>query len=59
MGYITENKVLIPTDEGYKSLIKVLDNGSNGFFFVGTIQTPRAYIGKKVRLNVEIVEDEE
>jgi len=57
MGYLKDDLVYIPTNEGYKSEIEVLDNDSSGFFFVGTIQTPIHFIGKRVTITVNIVED--
>ena len=58
MAYIDEfGKVFIATTEGYVNELEVLNNNDKGFFFIGTVITPEFFIGKKVIINIEIIED--
>ena len=52
-----DNTISVMNENSHESLVTVVDNGDTGFFYVGNVFTPKDFIGKKLLLKFEVIEE--
>ena len=59
MAIVNEDGFLsVINDDGYQKELSVLDGGETGLFYIGMVRTPKFFIGKKVILEMIVVNED-